>query len=526
MSFLGDIAYAVFPGIRPLQPQNDAQPPPRAVAAPLPRKRRQSGARRLVPVTETRHLRADIEAARRMADSGDMSKAARLADALRSDGVADGLLSTRTGGLVRLPRLFTGTPAAVAWLRGAEGHPGVFDRVFPSTELELLARDGLCLGIAVGEFIQEPWARYPHLVRLQPEFLRYRRYEDRWYYQSERGLEPIVPGDGRWLLHRAGGEIDPWKAGLIWALGKVFVDREHAELMRANYSAKLANPARVAVAPQGAAEEQKQAWFRRVMAWGVNTVFGLTPGYDVKLIESNGQGIDVFKDELEHGERIYCIQIAGQIVTVTGGAGFANAGIHASIRSDLVQATGQALARDVNEQGIAPLVCEFVSENDNARLEWDTRPPADLKAGAEALGSVAKAISDLSTALKPFGLEVDVEAVAARFNVPIAGDTDGDGAPDTGPRSAVVPKPPVAGNEPDNELDDAAEREPPADEAAAALASKMTAHGIDRCEHGKSNRCRMCGIERVRDFTPGADGAEHTWTVAWRPIQSEVARAA
>lgn len=528
MSVLGDIATAVFTAIRPMSPQNDAQPPPRAVAAPLPRKRRQSGARRLVPVTETRYLRADIEAARRMADSGDMSKAARLADALRGDGVADGLLSTRTGGLVRLPRLFTGTPAAVSWLRGAEGHPGVFDRVFPSTELELLARDGLCLGIAVGEFIQEPWARYPHLVRLQPEFLRYRRWEDRWYYQSERGLEPVSPGDGRWLLHRAGGEIDPWKAGLIWALAKAFVDREHAELMRANYGAKLANPARVAVAPQGAAEEQKQAWFRRVMAWGVNTVFGLTPGYDVKLLESNGQGTEVWKDELEHGERIYCIQIAGQIVTVTGGSGFANAGIHASIRSDLVQATGQSLARDLNEQGITPLVCEFVSANDNARVEWDTRPPADLKAGAEALTACGKAISDLAGALKPYGLDVDVQSIAARFNVPIAGDVDGDGSPDksSGPRPIASPSSGDEQLDELDELDDPNEREAPADDTAAKLAAKMTEHQVARCEHGKSNRCRLCGIERVRDFVPGAEGAEHQWTVAWRPIRAEVARAA
>lgn len=520
MSFLGDIAASVFGSIvRPI-----VQPPPQVPAVPLPHKRRQSGARRLIPATETRWLRADIEVARRMADAGDMSRAARLSDALRSDGACDGLLSTRTGGLVRLPRLFSGTPAAVKWLRGAAGQAGVFDRVFPSVELELLARDGLCLGIGVGEFIQEPWARLPHLVRLAPEFLRYRRFEDRWYYQSERGLEPITPGDGRWVLHRAGGEIDPHKAGLIWALAKAYVDREHAELMRANYAAKLANPARVAVSPQGAGEEQKQSHFRRVMAWGVNTVFGLTPGYDVKLIESNGQGTDVFKDELEHGERIYMIQIAGQIVTVTGGAGFANAGIHASIRSDLVQATGQCLARDISEQGITPLLGEFLSANDNARVEWDTRPPADLKAGADALAAAADAITKLRGALKLYGLDVDVKTIASRFNIAVAGDIDGDGVPDQG---APISPPIAAGPENDTAgAADAAEREPPAEDTAAALAAKMTEHGVARCEHGSANRCRLCGIERVRDFDPGKDGAEHAWKVAWRPLRTDVANAA
>lgn len=502
MSFLGDIAQNVFQAM-----SGPTQVPP--IPATPAKKRRSSGARRLIPATETRWLRSDIEAARRQADAGDMSRAARLADSLRTDGVADGLLSTRTGGLVRLPRLFAGTPAAVAWLRGADGESGVFDKIFPSVELELLARDGLVLGIGVGEFVQECWARLPHLVRLPPEFLRYRRFEDRWYYQSERGLEPIVPGNGRWVLVRGGGEIDPHKAGLIWALGKAYVDREHAELMRANYAAKLANPARVAVSPQGSSEEQSQSWFRKVMAWGVNTTFGMKPGYDVKLIESNGRGIEVFKDELDHGERIYMIQIAGQIVTVTGGAGFANAGIHASIRSDLVQATGQWLARDISEQGLTPIIEEFLSANDNARVEWDTRPPADLKAGAEALTATAAAMAALREELaqhknkagQPLG--IDVRSIAARYNVPIAGDVDGDGEPDEG-----APDGPAL----------ATANDAPSEDYAAQLAAKMTEHGVARCEHGSSNRCRICGIERVRDFVPGVDGAEHTWSVAWRPI--------
>lgn len=52
---------------------------------------------------------------------------------------------------------------------------------------------------------------------------------------------------------------------------------------------------------------------------------------------------------------------------------------------------------------------------------------------------------------------------------------------------------------------------------AAALAAKMTEHGVEACEHGKQNRCWLCGIERARDFEPGEDGPE--WKVAWQPIR-------
>jgi phage gp29-like protein len=51
----------------------------------------------------------------------------------------------------------------------------------------------------------------------------------------------------------------------------------------------------------------------------------------------------------------------------------------------------------------------------------------------------------------------------------------------------------------------------------AALARKMTDLGVERCAHGKPNRCRLCGIERVRDFELDAGGVAQ-WSVAWKPI--------
>lgn len=57
----------------------------------------------------------------------------------------------------------------------------------------------------------------------------------------------------------------------------------------------------------------------------------------------------------------------------------------------------------------------------------------------------------------------------------------------------------------------------PADTSAADFAAQMTAGAVAACPHGYSNRCRVCGIERVREVQMGDDGVP-TFPVKWRAI--------
>jgi hypothetical protein len=452
--------------------------------------------RPLQAVSQTRWYQSDIESAIHRADQGDLTYAARLSRSLRRDGVLGGVLSTRTGGLTRLPKQFRGTDRVVASLADDSQHR-LFNRIFSPKELALMAGDGVLLGVGVGELLQLPDRPEPVFVRLDPEFLKYRWSEDRWYYQSIAGLLPITPGDGRWILHMPGGYQQPWTNGLWASLARSFVSKDHAFQYRENYSGKLANPARVAVSPAGASQTERQSFFRRVMAWGVNTVFGLPPGWDVKLLESNGVGFKVFQETIDSSDKEFMVALAGQIVTVTGGVGFANADIHATIRSDLIQDDGDGLASTLNDQAMPFIVNQLFGGDACASVGWDTKPPADLNAEATAISSAAKAITDANEALRPYGMRIDAKEIATRFKMPVEIIS----APETPAVQQLGPG-----------------EAPPSDEAASALAEKMTLHGITRCEHGSSNRCRLCGVERVRDFQPGINGADHTWSVAWRPI--------
>lgn len=494
-------------------PANDAPALPPASPAPAPRRRRRPTAP--LTVSRTRWYLADLEAAIHQADNGDMSRAAQLYRALRRDGTIHGLLSTRTGGLVRMRRKFTGDPEVKKELEGNATCRSLFDEMYPPSELALLAADGIVLGVGVGEMVDfiaieivdgvaVEVRPYRVLRRLDPEFLRYRWDEDRWYYASTTGLLPITPGDGQWVLHCPGGQQQPWTHGLWASLGRGFIAKEHAFLHRENYSAKLANPARVAVSPQGASEPQKQSWWHKVMAWGVNSVFGATPGYDVKLLESNGRGYEVFAAIIETSDREAMIALVGQVVSVTGGSGFSSEALYATVRADLIEETGDGLAYTLNTQAIPAWANRRFGGGRRAYVAYDTTPPKNMKAEADSFSAAAMAIEALDRALQRHGLEPDASAIANKFGVPIAGDVNGDARPDP----VVAPAPGVG--EPEVEA-------PLEDSAVATLAEKMTQYKVGRCEHGRANRCWLCGIERVRDFTPGPDGTP-IWTVGWRPI--------
>lgn len=519
--FFGDVLSALL-GVSAYEAPVEEKDP-----AELERERAANGgnlARATAP--QARWYLADLEDAMRRADAGDLRPAAKLWRAMRRDGVLAGLMSSCTDGLVRLPKQFSGDDEQVASLKSGNETFSLFDSMFPAAELALMAADGRGLGVGVGELVPVRGRSYPVLIRLEPEWLRYNWDENRWYYRAKSGVLPITPGDGRWMLHAPGGRVAPWQHGLWYALGEAWIPKTHAKSYRSNWESKLANPARVATSPSGASEEQAQSWFEKVMAWGVNTVFGMKPGYDVKLLESNGRGYQAFGETIKTSNEEIIIAIAGQLVTTTGGTGFANADIHKSIRADIIKSIADGLAHTINTQGIPPWVvsCWGVEAlTCRAMVGWDVAPPKDRLADGQAMAAFADAVTKMRAALAPYGRDVDVAALLSAHgiqSVPTGLVLVSSGGETVAPGDTESTSTPAdaAAVDPDG---DGQPGEPPTDDSAQALADKMTADGVDRCEHGAVNRCRLCGIERVRDFEKDAETGEVVWKVAWRPIQKQ-----
>lgn len=366
----------------------------------------------------TQWLLTQIAQAQHAADGGNLLMAAQLSEAMRLDGMVSGLLSTRTQGLVILPRAVSGRGPLGE--RYDDRHPLLarlaeeFDDLCPPGELAALQADHDMLGVGVGELVERPSGLA--LVRHRPEYISWDWGRRVWRYNGEE----ITPGNGRWVVHSQVA-VTPWNRGAWYACARAFISKDHAYHLRENYSHKLANAARVAEVPESATQLDAQAWFQQVASWQVDPVFAMRPGYKVSLLESTGQGYQVYAETMKQADEDLMIALAGQTVTTKGSSGFGNNSISEAIREDIVQFGANSLAGTLRDQ-VFPWWQQLYAFDDESRLmtiraSYDTMSPAERKRRAEVAVAISNALSSANTS----GIiaRIDVDRLLQSGQIPL-----------------------------------------------------------------------------------------------------------
>jgi hypothetical protein len=394
---------------------------------------------------QTRWIQKEIENAHWQADQGNLQVVGRLSRSIQTDDVAGGVLDTRSGGLIRLKKQFRGTESVIADFENRGDKAGLWDKIFPPGELIALDKDFTLCGVAVGRLIPLPDRPYPVFCRFDPEYLLYRWWESRWYYRCQGGVIPITPGDGSWVLH-CKTHLEPWKHGAWSAAGRAWIAKDHAISYLNNYNFKFSTPYKVAVSPLGASEPQRRGFLQRLIAAAINASFDLPSGWDIKLLELTGTGHEVMINTIHMADRAFMIQLAGQTLTTEGGEGFANADVGLTIRADLIQGNGDALAATWNEQVLPPVIDHLYGSGSSLYVAWDTTPSRNVAAEAQAVATLGDAIAKAHAALAPYGLRVDANEMCVRARIPTIALPAGaeplalPAAPATPPKETAPPK--------------------------------------------------------------------------------------
>ena len=365
----------------------------------------------------------DVTEAIRTSDMGNMYLAASLMRSAMTDSILAGLMNTRSSGLVRLAKTFTGDAELAAELaKGTtalyDDSQSLFDTLSPPSELEAVVSDFIGLGVCVGTLEQTTEPTIKTLVRQDPAGLRQDLRTGAWVYDSTVGALEIEPGDGNWFF-LAAGKTQPWRRGQFNCLGRSYVRKLHAIFHKANYEATIANSAKVLTTPNGATDEHRSCAVEQVSEWGDNSTFALTAGWQIQLLESQGKGVESFDKTIEDVNNEYKYAIQGQVGTSDGAAGFSNIAPLAAIRTDLIEANSQALAHAVNTQVLLPYAyARTRTVEKRVFVAWSTKPAADQNREATALVTAATAIKSLSEVLIGTAEPLDIDVMCERFNVP------------------------------------------------------------------------------------------------------------
>lgn len=354
----------------------------------------------------------DDDAAWVLAEQGQLQLAAQLCEAVQSDGVVSGLLTTRSEGLLELDLVVTGDDELVSDLVGESAagpkNDGLFWKMFPKATLARIIRYGILLGVGVGYFVQGEDDPCPTLHVVEHQFLITRRGVDghaRLYYRTLDGEVEVTPGDGRWFVFAPYGLERFWLFGAWRSVGKFYIAKISAVEQRMTWGQKLAQGILWITAPGSSTRQERDGVVGFLADSVAPPIMAMLEGWKLNNIDVQGTGFAVWKDAKDDANAEIRMALTGQLGTSGAESlGLGNGKIFADIKHTFIVGNAASLAESIHFYGLVPfaerqgLVAPWA--------EWDTTPPEDKK----LLGDAAKAAGDglISLAAGLSALEPDV----------------------------------------------------------------------------------------------------------------------
>lgn len=366
-----------------------------------------------------------IRGAEQLADSGNITAAADLVDAMMADDRLLGVMNKLVLGLLGLDLSFEASRGRRKPVKALDVGEDWWS-LFPESEIGDVAKWGFLLGVGIGRIA--PWTERDdgsgrvvgRLVPWHPRNLRQDQKTKQWYARVEGGKEvPVNPGDGEWVLFTPYGEKRPWAKGLWRGLSRWWLLKQYAIADWGKYSERHGQGTWVAEPHVGASpgKEDRKQLAADLQGMGRNAGVAMPPGYNLKLAESVANTYQTFKAQSDAANAGYAISVLGNNLTteVTGGS-FAATDVHKVVEAARLRFAGESISTFTHDQ-VLTWWAEFNYGNRALAPwpQWATDPPEDLKSSADLFVAFGAALDGFAK----FKIPVDVAALCERFRIPL-----------------------------------------------------------------------------------------------------------
>jgi hypothetical protein len=304
---------------------------------------------------------------------------------------------------------------------------------FPEDECYdlLTSRIMLGVGIAVLDWDRGGSEWRARLRTLDPQFLRFDQFTNKYIFHAQEGELEVNPGDGTWILLAAGRR--GWLRSAVRSLAIPWIAKQLTIRDWNRYNERHGLPIVKAMAPAIASESDRDDFWDDLQDLNSEIVAQLPTHldengarFDLELLEAKDGSWQTFKEHIARCDERFTIYLKGANLgtQVDGQGSRAAAEVHRGVELSKAKADATKFSTELRKQGLWPIISANV---EGFKFEitpwpkWQVEPEEDNKLRADVLSTVSTAIDRMVSN----GAPIDVDLLLEQFGVPVLAPVDG-----------------------------------------------------------------------------------------------------
>ncbi len=244
----------------------------------------------------------------------------------------------------------------------------------------------------------------PYVRPWHPRYTYYNWSLRKFVAFSQDGSLPILPGNGKWLLHAPYGEYRGWIRGAVRPIAEPWLMRHWALRDWARFSEVHGMPIKKGIVPASAEQGQRDAYEAALSQLATETTLMVSQGndgvnsYDFELVEAKDTAWEAFPGLRDHCDMAIVLALMFQnLTTEVKGGSYAATTAHMDIRQGGLQFDNAAWRWTIWQQVARPFAWLNFGDPDLAPItDNDVTPREEYEHNAKQFQEFGKAIQVLA----------------------------------------------------------------------------------------------------------------------------------